>query len=178
EVIVVRPFNTFGPRQSARAIVPTIVTQALVRDRVELGALAPTRDMLYVGDTVRGMMAAALAKEGNGQVINLGTGREVGIGELAERTLALVGREVPIVSTQERIRPPASEVERLVADTTRATQLLGWEPQMDLDTGLRNTIDWIRGALPTYKVDIYNVQVPAPSAVLEHAGISLELDDR
>ncbi len=157
DVIVVRPFNTFGPRQSARAIVPTIVTQALVRDRIELGALGPTRDMLYVGDTVRGMMTAALAKEGNGQVINLGTGREVTIGELAERTLALVGREVPIVSTQERIRPPTSEVERLVADTTRATELLGWEPQVDLDTGLRKTIDWIRGALPTYKVDIYNV---------------------
>jgi NAD dependent epimerase/dehydratase len=157
DVVVVRPFNTFGPRQSARAIVPTIVTQALGRDRIELGALGPTRDMLYVGDTVRGMMAAALAKEGNGQVINLGTGREVTIGELAERTLALVGREVPIVSTQERTRPPTSEVERLVADTTRATELLGWEPQMDLDTGLRDTIDWIRGALPTYKVDIYNV---------------------
>ena len=156
-VVIVRPFNTFGPRQSARAVIPTIVTQALSREVVELGATDPTRDFLYVGDTVTGIMRSGLVDGVEGEVINLGTGVEVSIEELAQRVLRLLGRDVPLALDESRLRPPDSEVERLVADTTKAKQLLGWEPEVDLDDGLRRTIDWLTGSLTGYKPTIYNV---------------------
>ena len=156
-VVVARPFNTYGPRQSARAVIPTIVTQALARDVVELGATDPTRDFLFVEDTARGMMRCAEAEGVEGEVINLGTGIEISIGELAERVLRQLGKELPVALDQDRLRPADSEVERLVAGTTKAKRLLGWEPEVDLDEGLRQTIEWLTGSLGAYKASIYNV---------------------
>jgi dTDP-glucose 4,6-dehydratase len=156
-VVVARPFNTYGPRQSARAVIPTIVTQALARDVVELGATDPTRDFLFVEDTVSGMMRCAEAEGVEGEVINLGTGIEVSIGELAGRVLHQLGKELPVTLDQDRLRPADSEVERLVAGTTKAKGLLGWEPEVDLDEGLRRTIEWLTGSLGAYKASIYNV---------------------
>jgi len=156
-VVVTRPFNTYGPRQSARAVIPTIVTQALARDVVELGATDPTRDFLFVEDTVRGMMRCAEAEGVEGEVINLGTGIEISIGELAERVLRQLGKELPVALDQDRLRPADSEVERLVAGTAKAKRLLGWEPEVDLDEGLRQTIEWLTGSLGAYKASIYNV---------------------
>ena len=156
-VMIVRPFNTFGPRQSARAVIPTIVTQALSRDQIELGATDPTRDFLYVADNVAGIMRCGLAEGVDGEVINLGTGVEVSIGEVARRVLRLLDREVPVALDESRLRPPDSEVERLVADTQKAKELLQWEPEVDLDEGLRRTIDWLTRSLSAYKPSIYNV---------------------
>jgi NAD dependent epimerase/dehydratase len=156
-VVVVRPFNTFGPRQSARAVIPTIVTQALSRDVVELGATGTTRDFLYVADTVSGIMACGAIPRIEGEVINLGTGVEVPISEVVERVIRLLGRDVPVALDEERLRPPDSEVERLVADITKAGTLLGWASNVDLDEGLRRTIEWLTGSLDAYKPTIYNV---------------------
>jgi NAD dependent epimerase/dehydratase len=156
-VVIARPFNTFGPRQSARAVIPTIATQALTRDAIELGATDPTRDFLYVGDAVAGIMRCAEVAGIEGEVINLGTGVEVSIGEVAERLLRLAGRDLPVVRDERRVRPPDSEVERLVADTGKANTLLAWEPRSELEAGLKATIDWIDGSLDLYKTSTYNV---------------------
>jgi NAD dependent epimerase/dehydratase len=156
-VVIVRPFNTFGPRQSARAVIPTIVSQALSRDVVELGATETTRDFLYVADTVAGIMACGATPGIEGEVINLGTGVEVPISEVVERVSRLLGREVPVALDEERLRPSDSEVERLVADITKARTLLGWASSVDLDEGLRRTIEWLTGSLDAYKPTIYNV---------------------
>ena len=156
-VVVARPFNTYGSRQSARAVIPTIVTQALTREVVELGAIEPTRDFLFVDDTVGGIMRCGEVGGVEGEVVNLGSGTEVSIGELAERVLRLVGRELPISLDQQRLRPAESEVERLVAATAKAERLLGWQPSVDLDEGLRRTVDWLAGSLDAYKPSLYNV---------------------
>ena len=156
-VVVARPFNTYGPRQSARAVIPTIAAQALVRDVVELGATSPTRDFLYVEDTAAGIVACSEADGVEGDVINLGTGSEISIGDLAERILRLAGRDVSVSLDEQRLRPPDSEVERLVADVSKARRLLRWEPQIDLDEGLRRTIEWLSGSLEGYKPSLYNV---------------------
>ena len=156
-VVIVRPFNTFGPRQSARAVIPTIVTQALERDAIELGATAPTRDFLYVSDTVQGIMRCAEVGRIEGEVINLGTGVEIAVGNVVERVLGIVGRDLAVTVSGDRLRPVESEVERLVADCSKAERLLGWTPAVDFDEGLRRTIAWMTGALANYKVTIYNV---------------------
>jgi len=156
-VVVVRPFNTYGPRQSARAVIPTIITQALSRDKIELGATDTTRDFLYVGDTVAGMMRGGSTDGVEGEVINLGTGVEVSIAEVVERVLKLIGQDVPVRLDDDRLRPADSEVERLVAGTEKAKALLGWAPETDLDDGLQLTIDWLTGSLADYKPTIYNV---------------------
>ena len=156
-VVIARPFNTFGPRQTARAIIPTIFTQALSRDRLELGSLSPTRDFLYVEDTVQGMMRCAEQPKIEGEVFNLGTGQEISVGKAAERILSLLGLEKPIDESAGRRRPPNSEVERLVADRSKAEALLGWRPAVQFDDGLRHTLEWMRGSLASYKPSIYNV---------------------
>jgi NAD dependent epimerase/dehydratase len=156
-VVVARPFNTYGPRQSARAVIPTIITQALTRDVIELGAIEPTRDFLFVEDTVRGIMRCGEASGVVGEVINLGSGTEVSIGEVAERVLRLVGRDLPISLDQRRLRPADSEVERLVAGTAKAERLLDWQPSIELDEGLRRTVEWLTGSLEAYKPSLYNV---------------------
>lgn len=156
-VVIVRPFNTFGPRQSARAVIPTIVSQALTGDVVELGSTDTTRDFTYVEDTVSGIMRCAEVAGVEGEVINLGTGVETSVADLVTRILALTDRAVEVTSVSDRMRPPASEVERLVAATDKAEQLLGWGPTVDLEEGLRRTVEWFRGSVGAYKPSIYNV---------------------
>jgi NAD dependent epimerase/dehydratase len=157
-VVVARPFNTFGPRQSARAVIPTIITQALVREVVELGSTRPLRDFLYVRDTAGGIMACAAAPDAVlGEVVNLGTGVEVSVGDVVDRVLAIVGRSVPVLTADERVRPEASEVERLLCDAGKAERLLGWRHETSFDDGLRATVDWMRGAIDAYGVSAYTV---------------------
>jgi NAD dependent epimerase/dehydratase len=154
--ITVRPFNTYGPRQSARAIVPTILTQALAGGVVRLGAVHPTRDLLFVEDTVAGFVAAgdALGRSA-GVTANLGTGVEISIGGLAERVFALLCLPARIETDAARLRPAASEVERLVADPTLARDALGWSPRVTLDQGLARTLAYVRDNLPRYRPGEY-----------------------
>lgn len=156
-VVVARPFNTYGPRQSARAIVPTIVTQALSGGPVELGTLETTRDFVFVEDTVAGLIACARADGVEGEVINLGTGTETSIGRLAELIFELLDVDGDVRFDPSRVRPADSEVERLRADAGKAARLLDWRAQVELADGLARTIEWIRGALDVYKPSIYNV---------------------
>jgi dTDP-glucose 4,6-dehydratase len=156
-VVVARPFNTFGPRQSARAVIPTIITQALVNERVKLGSTSPTRDFVYVEDTVRGVMRCGLAEGVEGEVFNLGTGVEVSIGEIIERVSALLGQELAVDLDEDRLRPQDSEVERLLADASKAKARLGWVPEVEFDEGLRRTIEEVRSSLDSYDASVYNV---------------------
>lgn len=145
-VVTLRPFNTYGPRQSTRAVIPTIVSQlAAGSEGLELGALTPTRDLLYVADTAQAFIAAATAPLDAvaGTVLNAGTGRETSIGALAELIAGLMGRQLPAVTeAAERMRPPTSEVMRLVADASRLRELTGWRPSRTLEEGLAETIAW------------------------------------
>jgi len=143
-VVTARPFNTYGPRQSLRAVVPTIIAQCLDGSRVRLGHLHPTRDLNYVGDTVNGLIAAAESNAAIGRTVNLGTGREIAIGDLARLIGDLMGREVALETEAERNRPEASEVNRLMADNALAADLLGWRPATSLEDGLQRTINWFR----------------------------------
>lgn len=156
-VVVLRPFNTYGPRQSARAVIPTVISQCLWGERVELGATHPTRDFTFVDDTVAGFLCAGSAQGVEGQTIQLGTGTEISVLELAERIVQLVGREVAVVAAEDRMRPARSEVERLLSDNGRARELLGWAPEVDLDEGLRRTIAWIRERRDHFRVTEYQV---------------------
>ena len=154
-VVTVRPFNTFGPRQSARAVIPTIITQALVGRTIQLGNLDTTRDFTFVSDTVAGFMAAAATLGAEGGVFNLGTGQEIRIGDAAERIARKVGHPVEIVIAPERLRPEKSEVLRLISDNRLAREKLGWSPQVSLDEGLERTIAWIRDHLDLYQPGRY-----------------------
>ncbi len=154
-VVTVRPFNTYGPRQSARAVVPTIITQCLTEARVRLGNLAPTRDLNYVSDTVEGFVRAAEVPGAIGRTVNLGSGRETRVGDLARMVADLSGRPLEIEREEERVRPERSEVDRLVADNSEARRLLGWEPSVSLEDGLRMTIDWMRDHLNAYRPNLY-----------------------
>ncbi len=155
-VTVVRPFNTYGPRQSDRAIIPTIASQALTRDEVRLGSLTPTRDFTFVSDTVEGFIRAA-ESDAAGEEINLGAGAEISIGELAARILAITGRDIPVRHAEERERPQASEVNRLLSDNRKARELAGWQPRVPLDEGLRRTVEWVRGRLDLYDPGAYRI---------------------
>jgi len=144
-VVICRPFNTYGPRQSDRAVIPTIITQLLGGAKeLKLGTLTTRRDFTYVSDTVEGFLAVAAAPDAAGEVFNLGTGRDVAIGELAEKIGGIIGRNVPVVCDRRRVRPDASEVQRLCADNTRARQRAGWQPTIELDDGLRRTVEFFR----------------------------------
>jgi len=156
-VVTLRPFNTFGPRQSARAIVPTIITQALTRREIFLGAMHPTRDLTYVGDTVEGFIKIAQTPNIEGRTYNIGTGKEISVGELADKIVQLIGEPIPIIFDPTRIRPPASEVARLICNSARAQKDLGWKATVPLEEGLRRTIDWIGENLAAYRADIYNI---------------------
>ena len=154
-VTVLRPFNTFGPRQSARAIIPTIATQCLSVDTIRLGNLHPTRDLNFVGNAVDGFLLAADTDNALGRTINLGSGKEISIGDLAERIAKIVGGSITIASDTDRHRPPASEVDRLLADASLARELLGWSPRVTFGQGLAETIDWIREHLDEYRTGTY-----------------------
>jgi dTDP-glucose 4,6-dehydratase len=156
-VVVVRPFNAFGPRQSARAIVPAIATQALTQPAVRLGNLEPTRDLTFVADTVDGFVRAAEAPGALGQVVNLGTGRETSVGDLARTIIRLVGRDVAVETDAARVRPVGSEVTRLCADVRRAESMLGWRAATRLEEGLARTVAWIEEHLDRFKPAVYGV---------------------
>jgi dTDP-glucose 4,6-dehydratase len=156
-VVVARPFNTYGPRQTARAVIPTVIGQALSSDTVELGATSTTRDFLFVEDTCAGIMRCGQVDGVTGEVINLGTGVEVTIAELVERVERLVGRSVSIGRAAERMRPSGSEVERLLADATKAQRLLGWRALVDLDEGLQRTIEWMKQSMDSYRTTFFHV---------------------
>jgi dTDP-glucose 4,6-dehydratase len=147
-VTVVRPFNTYGPRQSLRAVIPTIITQALRSDVVRLGSLKPTRDFTFVDDTVEGFIKAAESPRTIGETINLGTNSEISVGEVAQRIAALCGRPVRVEQEEQRLRPQASEVTRLWSNNAKAKSLMGWKPLVSLDEGLRRTIEWVETMLP------------------------------
>jgi dTDP-glucose 4,6-dehydratase len=156
-VITVRPFNTYGPRQSARAVIPTIVTQALADEPIRLGNTEPTRDLNYVADTVEGFIKAGEAPKAVGEVINLGTGKEISIGQLAATILKAMGKTLPVVTESERVRPENSEVERLCADASKARELLGWEPKYSLEEGLARTIEWIQENNEKFRRGVYTI---------------------
>jgi NAD dependent epimerase/dehydratase len=142
-VTVVRPFNTYGPRQSARAVIPAITTQLLAGvEELRLGSLHPKRDLTYVTDSARGFIALAEADAAVGRDVNLGAGDEVSIGELAELIMGIVDRRVPVVTEEQRIRPEKSEVDRLLSDNSLARDLAGWVPSVSLEDGLRETVEW------------------------------------
>lgn len=153
--VTVRPFNTFGPRQSARAIIPTVMTQCLTGDVVRVGNVTPTRDMNYVGDTVEGFVRAAASPSAVGRAINLGSGRETSIGDLVRMIAGLAGKPVAIEVDEARARPAASEVERLVASSAVARELLGWEPSVSLEEGLQATFAWVQEHLDVYRPGVY-----------------------
>ena len=155
---IVRPFNTYGPRQSARAVIPTIVTQLLAgRTEIRLGSLAPTRDFNYVKDTAAGFMAIADCDRAVGQEINIATGREVSIGELAQELIRQINPAAEVVCENERLRPEKSEVERLLGDAAKLRSMTDWAPQYTFEQGLAETIEWLRGNMGSYKVDKYNL---------------------
>jgi NAD dependent epimerase/dehydratase len=156
-VVTVRPFNTFGPRQSARAVIPTIITQALNGSEVRLGNLEPTRDLNFVADTVEGFVKAAETPQAIGEVINLGSGREISIRDLAALILKLMNRDIAITLEGTRVRPENSEVDRLCADSRKGQSILGWSQTHSLEDGLAATIAWIRENSERYRTGIYVV---------------------
>jgi dTDP-glucose 4,6-dehydratase len=154
-VTILRPFNTFGPRQSARAIIPTIISQALNRPAVRLGRIDPRRDLTYVKDTVWGFVAIASCDAALGRAVNIGRGDDISIGELVKRIGDLLGRPITVETETDRVRPAASEVERLLAGTDLARSLFNWKPRYSLDEGLAETIAWIRQNLSRFRPDGY-----------------------
>jgi NAD dependent epimerase/dehydratase len=156
-IATIRPFNTFGPRQSARAVIPTIVTQALTQDTIRLGSLEPKRDFVFVTDTVDAFLRVGEMAETIGEEINIGANSEISVAELASKIISLIGRDVDIVCDRQRVRPDRSEVQRLWANPAKARELVGWHPRIGLDEGLRQTIDWIRTHLDLYDVGQYQV---------------------
>ncbi len=156
-VVILRPFNTYGPRQSARAVIPTIISQALTRPVVQLGSLDTRRDLTYVADTVAGFLRVAEIPGVEGETFNLGSGSEVTVGDLAHAIIAIIGRPVEIILDPARLRPQKSEVQRLLSDNRKAAARLGWQPQVSLDEGLRCTIAWVTHNLDRYHPEQYTV---------------------
>ena len=159
-VLVLRPFNTYGPRQSARAVIPTIITQILSGKKlINLGSIHPTRDLTYVNDIVEGFISGIgeTSEKAIGQVINLGSNFEISVEDLANLVARLIGITVEIQSQDRRKRPDKSEVERLWADNTKAKELLNWSPKYSLEEGLRETIGWFEKHIQLYKSELYNV---------------------
>lgn len=157
-VATLRPFNTFGPRQSARAVIPTIISQvAAGRKQIKLGSLTPVRDLTFAQDTAGAFMAVAESEKTVGQVVNAGNGQGISIGDLAALIIEIMGGEVEILCDDQRVRPENSEVMRLVAATDKIRDLAGWQPEYSLRDGLTQTVEFIRARLDLFKPDIYNV---------------------
>ncbi|MDA9204513.1 NAD-dependent 4,6-dehydratase LegB [Gammaproteobacteria bacterium] len=163
-VIIARPFNTYGPRQSARAVIPTIISQiANGADSIKLGAISPTRDFNYIDDTVSGFIAALESNKGYGEVINFGSNFEISIGDTAQLISKIMNKKIKIISDEQRLRPVNSEVERLWADNTKAKDVLNWEPAYSgkdgFEKGLTRTIEWfgVHENIKAYKSDIFNL---------------------
>lgn len=157
-IATLRPFNTYGPRQSARAVIPTIISQILAgKKEIKLGSLTPTRDFNYVKDTAEAFIKVAESDKTIGEVINAGSNYEISIGELVKKIIQLLRQDVKIICDEERIRPENSEVNRLWADNTKIKELTDWTPKYTLDEGLKETIEWIKNNIQYFKTDIYNV---------------------
>lgn len=156
-VATIRPFNTYGPRQSARAVIPTIISQALTQDTIKLGSLTPVRDLNFVKDTVNGFIKIAESENSIGKVLNVGFGQGITIGELAQKIAGLLEKEFRIETDPARIRPEKSEVFKLICDNTQAKTLVGWQPEYSLAQGLKETIQFVEKNLTLYKPEIYNV---------------------
>lgn len=157
-VTIVRPFNTYGPRQSARAVIPTIITQLLTgRNEIELGSLSPTRDFNYVKDTVNGFIEIYRSENTLGEEINIATQQEISIGQLADELIRQINPSAQIVCDEERLRPEKSEVNRLLGSNEKIRSLTGWQPQYSFEEGLSETIDFFRHNMDKYKADIYNI---------------------
>lgn len=156
-VATIRPFNTYGPRQSARAVIPTIISQALSRDKVKLGSLTPVRDLNYARDTAAGFLKIAESDKSSGEVINVGFGKGITIGELAEKIFSLMNKKIEIITDDDRVRPEKSEVMKLICNNQKAKELVGWEPHYTLEEGLQETIEFISNNMEMYKPEIYNV---------------------
>lgn len=157
-VSIVRPFNTFGPRQSARAVIPTIITQLLAgKKEIKLGSLTPTRDFNYVRDTASGYIAIAESDSAIGQEINIATQREISIGALAEEIISQINPEAKIICDEQRLRPLNSEVNRLLGSNEKIKRLTDWQPQYTFEEGISATIEWIQDHMDSYKADIYNL---------------------
>jgi dTDP-glucose 4,6-dehydratase len=156
-VVTLRPFNTYGPRQSTRAVIPTIITQALTRDEVKLGSLDPMRDFTFVADTANGFVRVAEADNVLGEEINLGNDNTIRIGDLVEKIFGIIGKTPKVVTDQQRVRPGKSEVMKLWASNQKAKEKIGWEPQISLDEGLKLTVEWLSSHLDLYRPDQYTV---------------------
>jgi dTDP-glucose 4,6-dehydratase len=156
-VVTIRPFNTYGPRQSARAVIPAIITQTLAGKTIRLGNLDAKRDFTFVEDTVDGFLRAAEVPNVEGQTLNLGTGHEVTIGELTELIFQIVGKQAEVKVEAERLRPEKSEVMQLMSDNSLAKKILGWEPRISLNDGLVRTVEWIRSHLDMYSAGKYEI---------------------
>lgn len=157
-ITIVRPFNTYGPRQSARAVIPTIITQLLDgKTEINLGSLSPTRDFNYVKDTVNGFIEIAKSQETIGEEINIATGKEISIGTLAEEIISQINPDAKIICEEKRLRPEASEVNRLLGCNAKIKRITNWEPQYSLKEGLQETIEWTKKNLESYKTNIYNI---------------------
>ena len=159
-VVIVRPFNTYGPRQSARAIIPTVITQLLSgKNKIKLGSLSPTRDMLYVKDTIEGFVAIAKSDKTIGEEINIATGSEISINNLVKKLIDIINPKAKIINDEKRVRPEKSEVERLLGDNKKIQKLTGWAPKFLLNNGLKETLEWFK--IPEnynkYKTEIYNI---------------------
>lgn len=156
-VVTLRPFNTFGPRQSARAIIPTIISQGLSGNIIHLGRLTPIRDLTFVSDTVEGFIKIAESPKAIGELINIGSGRSTTVNDLAHLIITLLGGDKQVVAEEERVRPDASEVMELICDNGKAKNLLGWEPKVSLEEGLERTLAYIRDHMHLYKPQFYSV---------------------
>jgi NAD dependent epimerase/dehydratase len=154
-IATIRPFNTFGPRQSLRAVIPTIISQAVEGRKIKLGNTAPRRDFLFVRDTVRGFIALGKCEEALGKAVNIGVGKDISIGELVQKILGLMGKDGNVEKEDHRIRPERSEVMQLLSDTRLAQTLFQWAPRYPLEDGLRETIEWYRQNLSRFKVGSY-----------------------
>ena len=155
---VVRPFNTYGPRQSMRAVIPSVLQQLYSgSEEIKVGATSPTRDFNFVTDTVAGFLAVAECDRALGEVVNVGSGREIAIGELIELLISTSGRDARMVTDETRLRPAGSEVERLLCDNTRAREWAGWAPEVSLEEGLRRTAEWVQANPTGSKPGVYNV---------------------
>lgn len=157
-ITIVRPFNTYGPRQSARAVIPTIITQLLTGNtEIKLGALTPTRDFNYVKDTVRGFISIYESDKTIGEEINIASQKEISIGQVAQELIKQINPKAKIICDAKRLRPENSEVNRLLGCNDKILRLTDWKPQISLEEGLSNTIEFLRNYIDKYKVDIYNI---------------------
>lgn len=156
-VAIIRPFNTFGPRQSTRAVIPSVITQALTQNKILIGATNTFRDFTFVGDTVEGFIKMAESPKSVGEVVNIGSGKEISINDMIKKVVKLTGKDVKIEVEEQRLRPNKSEVMRLLADNKKAKKILGWEPKVSFDEGLKRTIDWISGSVKADKPERYKI---------------------